>query len=217
MKAQGQGPESFSYPRPESCQWFPNGLVSRLLSTTWNHLTQNKTLPAMTDHQLAKSGEVPVPPRLDGPVSARKPDSTPKARPALALVAEDRTFVRRLIRSMLEAEGFRVVEAADGADALKMARASTETIDLLMSDVVMPGPSGTEVAEHLATEGLISRVILCSGLSGAGEVVQPDGVRRYCFLAKPFSRKELRAAVAEVFALEERPLEAEPGEREVSP
>ena len=171
----------------------------------------------MTDHQSAKSGEVPVPPRLDGPVSARKPDSTRQAGSALALVAEDRTFVRRLIRRMLEAEGFRVLEAEDGDAALRTARTNKEGIDLLMSDVVMPGPSGTEVAEHLATEGLISRVILCSGLSGAGEVVQPDGVRRYRFLAKPFSRKELRAAVDEVFALEERPLEAEPGEREVPP
>jgi hypothetical protein len=65
------------------------------------------------------------------------------------LVVEDDERVRRMVVSALARAGYRVVEAVDGTDAIRLLDSAGSNIDLCLSDVVMPGMGGREVAEHI--------------------------------------------------------------------
>src|SRR5262249_41137879 len=93
------------------------------------------------------------------------------------LLAEDVEPVRRFLVEALEEAGYRVLSAASGEDALELARG--ERIDLLLSDVVMPGITGPELADALeaAIPGL--PVLLMSGYA-------EEGVGSRAFILKPF-------------------------------
>jgi CheY-like chemotaxis protein len=107
------------------------------------------------------------------------------------LVVEDEDGVRAPVRRILVAHGYRVLEAADGPSALHIAEHHTGKIDLLLTDVVMPGMNGGELARRL--QGLRSgiRVVFMSGYSA--EAVATHGVLSpgAAFLQKPFSVEEL--------------------------
>ena len=65
------------------------------------------------------------------------------------LVVDDDTWVRVLVRDVLAAEGYRVLEASDGQDAIRIAAEHPGPIHLLLTDVVMPGMNGCELASGL--------------------------------------------------------------------
>lgn len=108
------------------------------------------------------------------------------------LVVEDDAAVRRLTRRILERAGYRVLEAADGVEALRVWEQDQNAIDLLMTDIVMPeGISGRELAERLYARNPKLRVILTSGYSAdiAGqELSLREG---HDFLQKPASPRHL--------------------------
>ncbi len=111
------------------------------------------------------------------------------------LLAEDEAAVRSLARRMLESCGYRVLEAGCGAEALALAAGDPAPIDLLVTDVVMPGMGGRELAELLTVDRPGVHVLYMSGytervLGGSG---LPKG--EVAFLAKPFSGEALGAAV----------------------
>jgi two-component system, cell cycle sensor histidine kinase and response regulator CckA len=87
----------------------------------------------------------------------------PEAPPATILVVEDEEEVRALARDVLEMNGFRVLEALDVADATRLAQTHPGTIDLLITDVVMPGTSGPELARRLRAHRPGLRVLCMSG------------------------------------------------------
>lgn len=121
-------------------------------------------------------------------------------KPALVvLLVDDHDGVRGVTRRLLEREGFDVLEAASGEEALGMAR-SAPSIDLLLTDVVMPGMAGPDLAARMVGEELVSRVVVYSAYSPKGGEVAPDGVQHWTFLSKPFSRAQLSAALAEVLS-----------------
>lgn len=114
------------------------------------------------------------------------------------LIAEDDPQVRRLAERTLRAAGYLVHVAAEGAQALAMARGISGVIHLLVTDVVMPGMSGQELAVTFLRERPESRVLFISGY--AEDVVARQGLRDAgpAFLPKPFTPAELAGRVREL-------------------
>jgi signal transduction histidine kinase/CheY-like chemotaxis protein len=112
---------------------------------------------------------------------------------ATVLLAEDEEGVRQLAIEALERRGYRVLPAASGEEALTLARAYDGTIHLLLSDVVMPGIKGPELADRMRALRPGIRVLLMSGY--AADVVTADDLRGAMLLAKPFSPAALVKAV----------------------
>ncbi len=111
------------------------------------------------------------------------------------LVVEDDPQVRSVTVRALEGAGYRVLVAGHAAEALALARTARSKLDLLVTDVVMPGPSGTVLAAELrrARPGL--RVLLVSGYARDGLGAGADGAH---FLQKPFTPAVLQARVREI-------------------
>ncbi|MFL5562858.1 MAG: GAF domain-containing protein [Gemmatimonadaceae bacterium] len=103
------------------------------------------------------------------------------------LLVEDEPAVRRLARRALEAQGFHILEAASGAEALTISAAHAAELDMLLTDVVMPQMSGVELAGRLTASDPGLRVLYMSGYTedalGQRGVLSPETA----FLAKPFT------------------------------
>jgi PAS domain S-box-containing protein len=114
------------------------------------------------------------------------------------LLVEDEEGVRTFARRALEDSGYQVLMAASGADAMDLARRHSGPIHLLLTDVVMPGLSGRELAEQLVAERPDVRVIFTSGYTD-DETVR-HGVREAetAFLQKPFTPEQLGRRIREV-------------------
>ena len=117
------------------------------------------------------------------------------------LLAEDEQDVREVAREFLESGGYTVIEARDGADALKKVELHRSAIDLLVTDMVMPGMTGQELTARLRQSRPETRVLYMSGYSerAAADAARGDSSMR--LLAKPFSRWALLRAVHEVLRL----------------
>ncbi len=126
---------------------------------------------------------------------------------ATILLVEDETHLRRLARQYLETQGYKVLEAEDGAAALQIVDGYRGTIDLLLTDVVMPGMNGRELATNIAKLLPDMRVLYMSGYSE--NAVGHDGTldAGVNLLQKPFSLPALRDRVREVLDSERNPLE----------
>jgi hypothetical protein len=114
------------------------------------------------------------------------------------LLVEDEEPVRSLVRSVLEAGGYVVLEARHGEDALVVAEMHKGPIQLLVTDVVMPEMSGPELAEHLAPFHREMKVLYMSGYTE--DAIQHHGVlaSRTAYLPKPFTPETLARKVREV-------------------
>ena len=114
------------------------------------------------------------------------------------LLVEDEPSVRRHLQRALEGEGYRVRAVADAAHALALAERPGEGIDLLVTDVVMPGMSGPALAARLAAQRPGLRILYVSGY--VEDVLAPRGVvaSGAAFLEKPFTPEVLAAKVREV-------------------
>jgi CheY-like chemotaxis protein len=140
-------------------------------------------------------------PAIDGaevasPTASPPQTLAPPGKGTLLLV-EDEKALRRLARRVLEKNGYRVHEASSGADALKTWVSRASKIDLLITDMVMPGGvGGRELAERLQTEDPNLKVLYTSGYSvemvGSGFLLQ-EGIN---FLPKPYLPIVLTNAVA---------------------
>ena len=119
------------------------------------------------------------------------------------LLAEDESAVRRLTSRILERAGYDVLQAADGQEALDIARGLEEPLDLLLSDVIMPEIRGPELAEILGSEGLVRRVVLFSGYPEGLREAGLRGLEKWELISKPFSSTELLAAVGRALEHEE--------------
>ena len=113
------------------------------------------------------------------------------------LLTEDEQDVREIAREFLESGGYRVIEAKDGADAIQLAARNRGKIQLLVTDMVMPGMTGQELAVQLQAEYPGMCVVYMSGYSehAATEMANADPSVR--LLTKPFSRAAILRTVAE--------------------
>jgi DNA-binding response OmpR family regulator len=114
-------------------------------------------------------------------------------------VVEDEEEVRSLTRDVLEMHGYTVLEALDPDDALRLGGTHPGPIDLLITDVVMPGVSGPELARRLRAGRPTLRVLCMSGYPESAD--RPDGEAAWNgWLQKPFSPDGLVAKVRECLA-----------------
>jgi two-component system cell cycle sensor histidine kinase/response regulator CckA len=151
-------------------------------------------------------------PRLGGvaAVSAPVPAVQPAVAPAAAttaasrneavLLVEDEDTVRLLARRILERQGYSVLTARNGLDALDVLERHGAPIDLLVTDVVMPGMNGRELAERLVARQPELRVLYLSGYMDDEVVRRGLTDTRRAFLQKPFTADLLARAVHEVLS-----------------
>ncbi len=111
------------------------------------------------------------------------------------LVVEDDPAVRSLLVRMLSSAGYRVLEAADGLEAVFQLEAAEGRVDLLLTDLVLPHLSGRELVAELRGRFPGLDVLYVSGYAENGVFRQGLIEETFHFLAKPFTRKELLAAV----------------------
>jgi PAS domain S-box-containing protein len=133
------------------------------------------------------------------PATATRRDMNPRGEGTI-LLAEDDEAVRAIARETLERAGYRVLAAADGSTALAMASAHEGTIDLLLTDVIMPGMNGRELAATLTRRRPGIRVLFASGYTDnvlEGQDALAPGVT---LLDKPFTPADLAAKVRDVLA-----------------
>jgi two-component system cell cycle sensor histidine kinase/response regulator CckA len=132
------------------------------------------------------------------------PEVIPKVREvetATVLIAEDDDDLRRLMAQVLRRNGYGVLVTASGEAALEESRSFDNRIDLLVSDVMMGGLSGPELARALQDERPLLRVLLISGTADESVTVRlNDGTS--AFLAKPFRPSEFIELVHELLARE---------------
>jgi len=137
-------------------------------------------------------------PRVDQPVektgSVQASAEAPRGTGTI-LLTEDEQDVREVAREFLESGGYTVIEARDGAEAIRLVEQHQGDIDLLVTDMVMPGMTGQELGGRLRQKRAGLRVLYMSGYSehAAAESVHGDASIR--LLTKPFSRWAFLRAV----------------------
>ncbi|MGB6598151.1 MAG: PAS domain S-box protein [Candidatus Acidiferrum sp.] len=139
-------------------------------------------------------------PRVDQPEDAGSVPQTFTEAPRgteTILLAEDEQEVREVAREFLESGGYTVIEAHNGAEALRLATEHKSSVDLLVTDMVMPGMTGRELAQRLQQRHSGVGVIYMSGYSEqtVAETSQAEANMR--LLTKPFSRGSILRAVRE--------------------
>jgi two-component system cell cycle sensor histidine kinase/response regulator CckA len=119
-------------------------------------------------------------------------------RSGTVLLVEDSDVVRDLVANMLEGGGLTVLQASGGEEAMALARRGDAPIDLLLTDIVMPGMSGVELADRLERERPDLRILFMTGY--AEEVVVNEGIlgkRREC-IGKPFTQEQITKRVRNI-------------------
>jgi CheY-like chemotaxis protein len=116
------------------------------------------------------------------------------------LIVDDNRSIRPLLRRLLEAAGYRAIEAPTGAEAIRLIGDDAGPIDLLVTDVRMPGIGGVELGEILAERFAGLRILFMSGESHelAEQQAAMNPIR--AFLPKPFTADVFLAAVREVLS-----------------
>ena len=151
-------------------------------------------------------------PRIDGredPAAAQESLGLPRADRGheTVLLVEDEINLRRLARQYLERQGYKILEAEDGAAALQIVDGYEGAIDLLLTDVIMPGMNGRELAAQVVKLLPNTRVLYMSGY--AENAVGHDGTidAGINLLQKPFSLPVLKDRVRELLDSEPIPVE----------
>jgi len=134
------------------------------------------------------------PPELERPRTELRGSET-------VLVAEDQTAVRDLMVRVLAGFGYTVLTARDGIEALEIEAGQSGPIDMLVSDVIMPGLNGPDLAQRLIRRRPGLRVLYTSGFTGHLAVRLGTTGARAGFLQKPFTPERLALAVREILDL----------------
>jgi CheY-like chemotaxis protein len=139
-------------------------------------------------------------PRVKATASEAKPRSlglSAKVESGTILVVEDDERVRTAVVRMLASKGYDVLTASCGAEAIDLAEAHSRSIDLVVSDVIMPGMRGAEVAEHVRARHRQARVLFMSGYTDRSISSEEMLGRGATFIQKPFAPETLFAKVRE--------------------
>ena len=125
-----------------------------------------------------------------------------KALTGTLLLVEDEDAVRQLARTALERDGYRVLQAVSGEEALALIARERVRPDLVLTDVVMPGLDGRQLVARLREQLPGVPVLLMSGYAGPGRPVSGETDPNLAFLRKPFTPSALSDAVQQLLAAE---------------
>ncbi|MGB8523318.1 MAG: PAS domain-containing protein [Candidatus Acidiferrales bacterium] len=141
-------------------------------------------------------------PRAEGVVTEPSRKESPVMTRGLGtiLVAEDEPSLRKLTCNTLKEAGYKVLEAEDAPKAIEIVKHSDCRIDLLLTDVVMPGMSGRELAENLSLKCPRMKILYMSGYTDGAVATHGVLESGIVILRKPFSRAQLQRNVAEMLA-----------------
>jgi len=113
------------------------------------------------------------------------------------LLVEDEEAVRRATSEFLKLQGYTVIEAKDGLQALAIAKSNSATIDLVVTDVVMPNMSGGQLALELQSISAPTKVLFVSGYAGKTVIDHRVTDLETNFLQKPFTLGQFSAKIRE--------------------
>jgi PAS domain S-box-containing protein len=130
------------------------------------------------------------------PLTNPEPTGVPVGGHEIILVVEDEASVRALARKALESRGYAVLEAADGGEAIAVA--GTHPIDMVLTDMVLPGMGGSEIAARILEIHPEAKILFTSGYTD--DVIVRRGLmeRGAAFLEKPFTPNMLARKIREV-------------------
>ncbi|OAI45555.1 hypothetical protein AYO43_08015 [Nitrospira sp. SCGC AG-212-E16] len=134
-----------------------------------------------------------------------RPDTKPVRGSETILLVEDDRSIRLLLTVLLEQNGFKVLQADNGLNALQTAAQHAGRIDLLITDIIMPKIGGRVLADRLIAGGLVSKVLYISGYTERDIVHQGVLNEGTPFLPKPFSNDALLRKVREMLDLPPEP------------
>ncbi len=144
---------------------------------------------------------------------------------ARILVVDDEKEIRAIVNEFLTGEGYTVIEASDGSEALNLLSGAEDQLpDLVLLDNKLPGMQGTEILDRLLEQGVDVPVILMTALSSANLTIKVIQQGAADYIGKPFELDELLEAVENVLAQQESqrtavfsklPAKADPSERMV--
>jgi two-component system, cell cycle sensor histidine kinase and response regulator CckA len=143
---------------------------------------------------------VPAAAEAVSPASTRRAEPNRGRSNATVLVVDDEPTLRSVIRRSLLREGYDVLVAEDAERALALARAHAAPIQMLITDVVMPGMSGLDLARQLLQERPSLSVLFISGFTFEEAVPPADLAQNTGYLPKPFDTKVLLGHVRELLA-----------------
>ena len=113
------------------------------------------------------------------------------------LVVEDDTGVRELIRRVLEGHGYKVLQARDVGDAIAIEESHRGPIHLLVSDIIMPGLNGPDLAQRIARRRPAIKVLFVSGYTSREAIDVGLSSQNVSVLQKPFTPETLATKVRE--------------------
>lgn len=120
--------------------------------------------------------------------------------PETILLVEDEAFVREITCDILQDAGYRVLKACNAEEAKTVFRCHGKTINLLLTDVVLPGKNGGELATELTTTNSGLRVIFISGYQQNVVTQAGSSIDQAVYLPKPFSAESLLRKVQQLLA-----------------
>jgi len=124
---------------------------------------------------------------------------TTKPRPPVVLVADDEEHILHLVTDLMRMEGFQVLAASDGHEALELARSYPGRIDLVITDVDMPRLNGSDLCSYLLKERPVIKALM---MSGADIDRLRRNQNRVPVLPKPFDSQTLMARVHALLSTE---------------
>jgi CheY-like chemotaxis protein len=169
------------------------------LATVYGIVTQaGGTIQLYSEPNIGTTVQILLPVTDEQPVSAAAVERPPSAgRGETVLVVEDEDPLRAVTCRILRTSGYEVLAAADGASALELVATHDGPVHLLLTDVVMPGMLGKELAHRLTAVRPATRLLYMSGYARpvlASQGTLDPGV---ALLEKPFGKSELLTAVRE--------------------
>jgi CheY-like chemotaxis protein len=151
----------------------------------------------ITTERAAMCGQITEPPKATSEMS--RPGTEVSSEQETILLVEDESFVREVTCEVLRSAGYQVLAARDGAEAECIYESRGGNVDLLLSDVILPGETGRALAGKLRGKNPALKVLLVSGYGEQIAMLESAGEG---YLAKPFSSEGLLRRVRQIMNCE---------------